>query len=356
MSTIDAAISSTRISYSFLAGAAVAIVAAGLAWRSFNKDGAQQGDSGTLNRALVFLKPHASTNPAIATLVLDKLTARGIRVVDDGSVDGARIAEERLIDRHYAAIAAYAVGDVDPSTASIPAAGQAAFKERFGHTWESAASSKLVMSAVEAAKHFGVELLEVSELWEADPARGLKLMPGFAVKRLQKGAGAAVYVVNGFYVANRAKYVDPKATVRWFVVEWPERELTWESFRRDVIGATDPQQATKGSIRRSIAERWIALGLDEAPNMGQNAVHASAGPLEGVVERCIWTGATLDTDPVAKAWLATGEIARADLTRATTNPLVAQANGRLVPLFDVVEDMDTSAATVALPLLLRRDA
>ena len=44
------------------------------------------------------------------------------------------------------------------------------------------------------------------------------------------------------------------------------------------------------------AEQWKELGLKSEPNVGDNGVHASASPLEGLAERMNWVGAKLQTD------------------------------------------------------------
>ena len=40
---------------------------------------------------------------------------------------------------------------------------------------------------------------------------------------------------------------------------------------------------------------WEALGLGFVPNVGENSVHASASPFEGLAERMNW----LQADPAA---------------------------------------------------------
>jgi hypothetical protein len=75
-----------------------------------------------------------------------------------------------------------------------------------------------------------------------------------------------------------------------------------------IIGATNPTAAQPGSVRQKILADWqgepsascamhdqytqqrwcgAALGLASEPNTGDNGVHASAGPLEGLRERMV---------------------------------------------------------------------
>ena len=70
---------------------------------------------------------------------------------------------------------------------------------------------------------------------------------------------------------------------------------------------------------------------------------APAGPLEGLKERCVWAGATLESDAFAQQLLAAG------LERSTleawldTNPVVT-LEGKTDKVFDLTEEM--SAAEV----------
>ena len=57
--------------------------------------------------------------------------------------------------------------------------------------------------------------------------------------------------------------------------EWDESDLSWASFRQDVIGATDPLAAKEGSCRAEMLRQWKELGLTEAPGMPNNGVHVS---------------------------------------------------------------------------------
>ena len=47
------------------------------------------------------------------------------------------------------------------------------------------------------------------------------------------------------------------------------------------------------SLRGAILKDWEALGLSFVPNVGENSVHASASPFEGLAERMNW----LQADP-----------------------------------------------------------
>jgi hypothetical protein len=73
--------------------------------------------------------------------------------------------------------------------------------------------------------------------------------------------------------------------------------MTWHdtSGRPYAVGATDPAESPKGSLRAEILARWQELGLKSKPYTGENGVHASASPLEGLAERANWLKAGLNT-------------------------------------------------------------
>ena len=86
----------------------------------------------------------------------------------------------------------------------------------------------------------------------------------------------SIYVVNGFYAAMRSKYTAPGSSIYYYSVQWDASSLSWSEFRASVLGATDPETATPGSMRSEICQRWEALGLPSKPNVGDNGVHGSA--------------------------------------------------------------------------------
>mmetsp|Transcript_96926 Transcript_96926/g.167165 ORF Transcript_96926/g.167165 Transcript_96926/m.167165 type:complete len:432 (-) Transcript_96926:720-2015(-) len=159
-----------------------------------------------------------------------------------------------------------------------------------------------------------------------------------------------IYVINGFYMAMREKYTKPPASIHYFLVEWDSAELSWEDFRGQVLGATDPATAAPGAVRRQILEAWEKLGLKSEPNVGDNGVHASASPFEAMAERINWVGADVKTDAFAQAMAAAG-IPEQTILDWTKDPQVP-FEGKKASLFDLLEDMNSDeclakAATIA---------
>lgn len=82
--------------------------------------------------------------------------------------------------------------------------------------------------------------------------------------------------------------------------------MSWADFRGEVLGATNPTLAPKGSVRRTILDNYKQLGLKTKPNTGDNGVHASASPFEALAERANWLGKKIEEDDFGKGLLAAG--------------------------------------------------
>ena len=136
----------------------------------------------------------------------------------------------------------------------------------------------------------------------------------------------------------RSKYTAPGSSIYYYSVEWDNTELSWADFRAKVLGATDPEQAAKGSMRAEVLQRWEALGLPSKPNVGDNGVHGSASPFEGLCERLNWLGESMELDPTGHALLEAG--VKLDTLRAWTKDPQVELEGSMTSIFDAFEDMD----------------
>ena len=114
-----------------------------------------------------------------------------------------------------------------------------------------------------------------------------------------------------------------------------------------MLGATDPSAAPKGSIRRTILDKYKELGLKSKPNTGDNGVHASASPFEGLAERCNWLGASVEEDGFGKGLLAAG-VSKETISAWSGDSQVSvegeTAPGKTMSVFDALEDLDADAS------------
>lgn len=145
---------------------------------------------------------------------------------------------------------------------------------------------------------------------------------------------------NAFFMVMRSKFTQPGKSIHYYTVEFEPEKLAWADFRGKVLGPTDPAAAPADSIRGLIMAQWQALGLATEPNTGDNGVHASASPFEGLAEKCNWLGVPLENDPFGKALLEAGMPAER-IKAWTVDPVVAyEEGGAKGSVFDALEDTD----------------
>lgn len=85
------------------------------------------------------------------------------------------------------------------------------------------------------------------------------------------------------------------------------------------------------------------LDLDSAPNVGDNGVHASAGPIEGLKERTVWLGYEAKDDPFGEHLITwTGGKAET-IAPWLDDAVVAEKKSYDLEgkIFDLTEDKDT---------------
>jgi hypothetical protein len=149
-----------------------------------------------------------------------------------------------------------------------------------------------------------------------------------------------MYVFNAFFMDMRAKFVGKDKEIRCYVVEWDPAELSWSSFRNSVLGSTDPTTAPKGSIRRAILDEYDLLGLSTKPNTGDNGVHASASPFEGLAEKMNWLNLDItDDNGFGKALLDAG-MSVERIRDWAKDPQIQISQSGLGSVFDSLEDLD----------------
>jgi hypothetical protein len=109
-----------------------------------------------------------------------------------------------------------------------------------------------------------------------------------------------VYVVNAFLPSMREVFAAEAAAVTVLILEWDSRQLPWRVFMSDVVGHRDPLRCNELSIRGAVRNDWRALGLEKAPSLHDNTVHASSSAFEGMLDRVSVgrAGGVLSGDPM----------------------------------------------------------
>lgn len=217
------------------------------------------------NQLVMFIKPEITAlgvraKPAL-DLIEDRLAGWGCSIKAARLLGPSYLARHRLIDEHYGVISQYSHG-----------------ASRLGLLPPTAFSHTRIMGA-----H---ELLAIRP--DLDAARLLSLHTSAANIRLAPGAYAFHYVqggddaliVNGFHPAQQAHFYT--ATTPILVLELAST-TSWRKLRSEMVGATDPRNASPGSIRRMLLDQSQHLRIAPIDSM-RNGVHLSAGPLEGAEE------------------------------------------------------------------------
>lgn len=265
----------------------------------------------------------------------------------EGRIAAEEISSKGLIDHHYAAIADYALR-TKPADLPVTKKKAAEFQEKYGVTWDEALSTDMVLNAASAMELLGKTGEEFTEVISKAQAEGqLKLAPGLYCVRLADHDGK--FVINGFYEGLRSKFVQPGTEIYYFVIKFATSSMTWEYFRGQFIGATNPSSAEPTSIRGEMMQRAEELGTGEL-STGNNGVHASAGALEGLRERLIWTHSSLAEDPFGRALLDAGISRKLLHTWLEDNPAV-KVKGKEDSIFNHTEEMDSTPCVVLLQKL-----
>jgi len=138
-------------------------------------------------------------------------------------------------------------------------------------------------------------------------------------------------------------------------VEWDSKVLPWADFRGKLLGPTDPAEAPAGSIRKEILDSYKELGLKSLPNKGDNGVHASASPFEGLAEKSNWLNLDIKDDAFGKALVDAG-LSVATIKDWSVDPRVELPGGEKGSVFDALEDMDADECLAKLVELNRLNA
>lgn len=258
-----------------------------------------------------------------------------ITIIKELEISGEEIDAKKLIDQHYYAIASKATL---LSAKDIPVP-LATFEEKFGEKWDKVLAEGRAVNAMEACAKFNCDAETLNEAW--GKAKVEKFGGGFYCGLVTVGTDTQpLYVFNAFFMTMRSKFVGAGTSIHCYVVEWDAAKLNWSSFRGELLGPTDPKEGPAGCIRKLILDSYQELGLASEPNKGDNGVHASASPFEGLAEKTNWLKMGIKSDAFGKALLDNGFSPKTIQDWSVDPRLVVSEDGKVASIFDTVEDMD----------------
>jgi hypothetical protein len=187
---------------------------------------------------------------------------------------------------------------------------------------------------------------------EFSPFALAMLFSNASVSRLGPGAyaapvridGGTVVILNGFHPRQLSFFTATDAACAFLHASSP---TDWEVLRTELIGATDPSQATARSLRGTLYADPASFGLT-AVNSNFNGVHMSAGPLEGLGELDRFFGEVKPlTDWLFARTLAAAGASTDAITGFLENPVI-ETNGERGTAFDLTEGMNPEPAAKLL--------
>ena len=154
---------------------------------------------------------------------------------------------------------------------------------------------------------------------------------------LHPAVPGGVYVVNGFYPAERAPYADPAGPGAMSMIL--EFDIPWRDFNEVVIGDENPAGALEESIRGYLYDRREALAMRIDPF--DNVLHASRGAFDALCETLIWLGPeAAEGDPLLSLLRADASLPRGDFLLSSLLRLRDQ--GSFAPLAAGLDAAETA--------------
>lgn len=287
----------------------------------------------SVNQAVIFTKPLHHLGIELSPEKLDELTreffeSKGFRIIKSKPVSGADLEARNVIRQHYILYSTAAWAE----DVTVTDSGKERFENAFHKSWDEEVSVGRILPTVELLNRKEIDVHQLFNHWN-------KMFSGGKTAKLQDGyiMGYAdeldAYCVNGFYPSMEANFNDPATRMTYYVMEFNPDEVSWEDFRKKILGATNSSNALHESFRGQLYSEYPV----DFPGR-DNFVHGSAGAFEGFVERAIHEeDFDMLTNPVG-AWLAEKGVTLESFKEWKA----AQSITALGNLFDETEEKNTA--------------
>lgn len=278
--------------------------------------------------------------------VLDRLAVGGLRVGAVRVVGAAELTARRVVEHHYAVlnrVSTHGLGALPPNA-----------RDRLAQRYAQAAKDPVTAPA---------RILGGHQLLAQRPDLTAMALDVFARNMPVVKVAAGVYatellldgeplvVLNAFHPLQLAHFQQPGGAVAFLTCT---THRPTGAVRREVIGATDPAEALRGSVKHMLYQERSAF-TDWKVCTRLNGIHLSPGPVEAMftVQRYFaddWSPMPLRDTALGRRLLAAGVDERRLLALAD-NPVVEYGGGG--HLFDVTEDLTVAESEQLLLRLLQ---
>lgn len=301
---------------------------------------------GYANEMLFFIKPELTRScampinlGAILDLIFPQLEKYGMKILDVTLLGAQYMRESGAIASHYGVINRIA----NNAVAAMSATAKDTFKAKFGQSVEEAKP----LGAFELIKLYpflNAESLDM--VWQN--AQGFTKLAGGTYCKTVEFDAQTFRLVNGFHPRQLAHFEEEGRSIVTFRLV---TNTDWATARNDLIGATNPEKANAGSLRRTFLEKKEELGLEEV-SQGINGVHLSAGPIEGLAELCRFSGVNLQSDIMGMQGFLLGKHLLASADETTIRTILSDSsltvNGKSLSVFEATEEQNTADALETL--------
>lgn len=312
----------------------------------------------SMDSSFVYVKPDFNCKlirDLTRSTMLNAIISGNGRIAEELVILAEDIEKGNMIDAQYQETARNAML-VSVRQMSIP---QSEFRSAFEEDIDVVINESRIFNANQALTECNCTPEQLDEAWRK--AENFISSTKRKVMKFRKGLYCAniqinqrnIYVINGFYLALRRKYTLQSQSIYAFVIHWDSSVLPWNEFQTKVIGAKNPADAQCGSIRKVVHDKYEEFGLTNKPDRVNNIVHASASPLQGLIERCTWLPREIKQDeygqillrkgipePIILSWFK-------NLKVKTPSPQSGEAV-QIRDIFDIVEGMSTGECTKSL--------
>lgn len=228
------------------------------------------------NEFLFFIKPEILIKSEkidlekILNLIETKIANFGLNIHNIKILTANYLENHNIIAQHYGVINKIASNALD----NISESAKNKFKEITGKS----VNDVKVLGGIEfIEKYPQFNAYTLDYLWQN--LENIKLAGGTYFEPI-KVDDETIYVINGFHPRQLKHFTE---TGRCIIVMTLSGDISWTEARNNFIGATNPINAHKGSLRREFLDNKEELGLSEV-SQGVNGVHLSAGPVEALIE------------------------------------------------------------------------
>lgn len=304
---------------------------------SFEELYCSETESKGKNEFLFFIKPELLIKSpsidikSILDLIHSKIEENGFDILNIKILSANYLDKYNIIAQHYGVInkiASDAINNISEGA-----------KEKFAEYTGNSINDVQVLGGLQFLEKYPYfNAYSLDYLWQN--IENKKLAGGTYYESI-KVDGETTYVINGFHPRQLKHFTEAGRSI---VVMTLSGDVSWKDARNNFIGATNPSNANKGSLRKEILDNKDKFGLAEV-SQGVNGVHLSAGPVEALVELRRYNSNFSDINTTKsftdfsfgkKLSLTFGE--RMD---DIVNNINVDVNGKSTSIFDLTEEMDS---------------